>query len=205
MPIRHETELRKKEKTIASIIEATELLVSARSDSLPTVREIAKKSGYSIGSLYRNFTSVGDIVAQIVARRQVATATTVEALLVQHSPDDGVDVFCGKLTVLLFSMAQAFNPKVVRFIFNVALDHSRRADTLNIAADRMVSPLMAAIARDRSGTFKKSSEKELRLLSRCTVFMVRSPLLEGNSFFGTPEHKAMVYNYMLKGLQAEPY
>jgi hypothetical protein len=34
--------------------------------------------------------------------------------------------------------------------------------------------------------------------------MVRSPLLEGNSFFGTPEHKAMVSNYMLKGLQAEP-
>ena len=203
MPTRHETELRKKEMTIASIVKATELLVGARSDSLPTVREIAKKSGYSIGSLYRNFTSVGDIVAQIVARRQVATATAVEALLVQHSPDEGVDVFCGKLTVLLFSMAQAFNPKVVRFVFNVALDHSRRADTLNIAADRMVSPLMAAIARDKSGTFKKLSEKELRLLSRGTVFMVRSPLLEGNSFFGTSEHKAMVYNYMLKGLQAE--
>ena len=50
MPNRHETELRKKEKTIASIVEATELLVGARSDSLPTVREIAKKSGYSIGS-----------------------------------------------------------------------------------------------------------------------------------------------------------
>ena len=201
---RHETELRKKEKTIASIVEATELLVGARSDSLPTVREIAKKSGYSIGSFYRNFTSVGEIVAQIVARRQVATATTVETLLVQHSPDDGVDVFCSKLTVLLFSLAQAINPKVVRLIFNVALDHSRHVDTLNIAADRMVSPLMAAIARDRSGTFKKSSEKELHLLSRGTVFMVRSPLLEGNSFFGTPEHKAIVYNYMLKGLQAEP-
>ena len=204
MPTRHETELRKKEMTIASIVKATELLVGARSDSLPTVREIAKKSGYSIGSFYRNFTSVGDIVAQIVARRQVAAATTVETLLVQHSPDDGVDVFCSKLTVLLFSLAQAFNPKVVRLIFNVALDHSRHVDTLNIVADRMVSPLMAAIARDRSGTFKKSSEKELHLLSRGTVFMVRSPLLEGNSFFGTPEHKAMVYNYMLKGLQAEP-
>jgi hypothetical protein len=89
--------------------------------------------------------------------------------------------------VLLFSLAQAFNPKVVRFVFNVALDHSRRTDILNIAADRMVSPLMAAIARDRSGTFKKLSEKELRLLSRGTVFMVRSPLLEGNSFFGTSE------------------
>jgi AcrR family transcriptional regulator len=204
MSIRREAELRKKEKTVATIVEATELLVSDGSDSLPTAREIAKKSGYSIGSLYSNFTSVGDIVAQIVARRQVATATAVEALLVQHSADDGVDVFCSKLTVLLFSLAQAFNPKVVRFVFNVALDHSRRTDILNIAADRVVSPLMAAIARDRSGTFKKLSEKELRLLSRGTVFMVRSPLLEGNSFFGTPEHKAMVRNYMLKGLQAEP-
>ncbi|WP_395664050.1 TetR/AcrR family transcriptional regulator [Aestuariivirga sp.] len=162
MSIRREAELRKKEKTVATIVEATELLVSDGSDSLPTAREIAKKSGYSIGSLYSNFTSVGDIVAQIVARRQVATATAVEALLVQHAADDGVDVFCSKLTVLLFSLAQAFNPKVVRFVFNVALDHSRRTDILNIAADRMVSPLMAAIARDRSGTFKKLSEKELR-------------------------------------------
>ena len=32
---------------------------------------------------------------------------------------------------------------------------------------------------------------------------VRSPLLEGNAFFGTPEHRVMVYNYMLKSLKAE--
>jgi hypothetical protein len=33
--------------------------------------------------------------------------------------------------------------------------------------------------------------------------MVRSPLLEGNAFFGTPEHRAMVSNQMLKSLKAE--
>ena len=46
--------------------------------------------------------------------------------------------------------------------------------------------------------------ENMKLMSRGTVFMVSSPLLEGNSFFGTPGHKAMAYNFMLKGLQAEP-
>lgn len=202
MSIRRETELRKKEQTIASILKATQLLVSNGSDSLPTVREVAKRSGYSIGSVYRNFTSVRDIVAQIVVRRQISTAKTIEAMVAQHSPDEGVDVFCSNLTAKFFSLTEELNPRVVRFVFNVALDHARRTDILYVASDRMVNPLLAVIARDRSGTFQQLSENQVCLLARATVFMVRSPLLEGNAFFGTPEHRAMVYDYMLKSFKA---
>ena len=203
MSIRRETELRKKEQTIASIMEATELLVIDSSGSLPTVREVAKRSGYSIGSVYRNFTSVRDIVAQIVVRGQISTAKTIEAMVAQHSPDDGVDVFCRNLTDKFFSLIERFNPRVVRFVFNVALDNARRDDVLYVASDRMVNPLLAVIARVRSGTFQQLSGKQACLLARAAVFMVRSPLLEGNAFFGTPEHRVMVYNYMLKSLKAE--
>ena len=203
MSIRRETELRKKEQTIASIMEATALLVIDSSGSLPTVREVAKRSGYSIGSVYRNFTSVRDIVAQIVVRGQISTAKKIEAMVAQHSPDDGVDVFCSNLTGKFFSLIEKVNPRLVRFVFNVALDNARRADILYVASDRMVNPMLAVIAHDRSGTFQQLSEKKVRLLARATVFIVRSPLLEGNAFFGTPEHRAMVYNHMLNSLKAE--
>jgi AcrR family transcriptional regulator len=203
MSIRRETELRKKDQTIASIIEATQLLVMDGSESLPTVREVAKRSGYSIGSIYRNFTSVQDIVAQIVVRSQISTAKKIEAMVAQHSPDDGVDVFCSNLRGKFFSLIEQHNPRLVRFVFKMALNNARHADILHVASDRMVNPLLAMIARDRSGTFQQLSEKQVRLLARTTVFMVRSPLLEGNAFFGTPEHRAMVYNQMLKSLKAE--
>ena len=111
MSIRRETELRKKEQTIASIMEATELLVIDSPGSLPTVREVAKRSGYSIGSVYRNFTSVRDIVAQIVVRGQISTAKKIEAMVAQHSPDDGVDVFCSNLRGKFFMTKKKGRPR----------------------------------------------------------------------------------------------
>jgi hypothetical protein len=60
-PMRH-----KKDATIQAIMDAAEALLNEKNGSAPHAREIAAKSGYSVGTIYNYFNSVGDVVSHLV-------------------------------------------------------------------------------------------------------------------------------------------
>ena len=54
-----DTDYGKKDAASEALLEATALLVKEQFQAMPTARDVAKKSGYSVGTLYRYFGSVG--------------------------------------------------------------------------------------------------------------------------------------------------
>jgi AcrR family transcriptional regulator len=52
----------KKDATIQAIMDAAVALLYDKNGSAPHDREIAAKSGYSVGTIYNYFNSVGDVV-----------------------------------------------------------------------------------------------------------------------------------------------
>jgi AcrR family transcriptional regulator len=47
----------KKDAASEALLEATALLAKKQFQAMPTARDVAKKSGYSVGTLYRHFGS----------------------------------------------------------------------------------------------------------------------------------------------------
>ncbi len=112
-----------------------------------------------------------------------------------HNPDDRVDILADNVVDLCFSSFQAFNPALARFVFNVAQTHADKPEALNRAVDHVVPSLLAAQARDRTGSFKELTEKEALVPLRGVVYIIHTPLIEGGDFFGTFEHKRLAKDY----------
>lgn len=177
-------------------MEATALLAKEQFQAIPTAREVAKRSGYSVGTLYRYFGSVGGVISQIVIKRQTVAMRAIEKIIECHSPDDSVEILADRVVDKCFSSFQVFNPALVRFAFNVALTHGDKPEALDRVVDHLGPSLLSAEARDRTGSFKKLTEKEAIVLLRGVVYIIRSPLIEGSDFFGTSEHKNLAKHYV---------
>ena len=190
----------KKDATIQAIMDAAEALLNEKNGSSPHAREIAAKSGYSVGTIYNYFNSVGDVVSHLVLRRQTDTVKKIEAVVAAHDPDQSAETLCHQIVDLLFSTYSNITPTVLRFAYNLAVSQSAKPEQHERVVDRLVQPLQAAIERDKTGTFRSFEDQELTLYLRGFVYLFRYPLLESNPLYGTPEHKRIVLNFMVRVL-----
>ena len=189
----------KKDATIQAIMDAAEALLNEKG-SAPHAREIAAKSGYSVGTIYNYFNSVGDVVSHLVLRRQTDTVKKIEAVVAAHDPDQSAETLCHQIVDILFSTYSNITPTVLRFAYNLAVSQSARPEQHERVVDRLVQPLQAAIERDKTGTFRSFEDQELTLYLRGVVYLCRYPLLESNPLYGTPEHQRIVSNFMVRVL-----
>ena len=194
-PMRH-----KKDATIQAIMDAAEALLNEKNGSSPHAREIAAKSGYSVGTIYNYFNSMGDVVSHLVLRRQTDTVKKIEAVVAAHDPDQSAETLCHQIVDLLFSTYSNITPTVLRFAYNLAVSQSAKPEQHERVVDRLVQPLQAAIERDKTGTFRSFEDQELTLYLRGVVYLCRYPLLDSNPLYGTPEHKRIVLNFMVRVL-----
>ena len=188
----------KKDNTILAIMDAASELLNDKMGSAPHAREIAAKSGYSVGTIYNYFTSVGDVVSNLVLKRQMDNKKKVETIILDHPSDQTAEALCVKIVDELFSPYRAINPIVLRFSYNLAVSQSAKPDLHERVVDRLVQPLQAAAARDKTGTIRSFDDQELTLYLRGIVYLCRYPLLEGNAIYGTPEHQRIVLNVMVR-------
>ena len=188
----------KKDNTILAIMDAASELLNEKMGSAPHAREIAAKSGYSVGTIYNYFTSVGDVVSNLVLKRQMDNKKKVETIIPDHPSDQSAEALCVKIVDELFSSYRAINPIVLRFSYNLAVSQSAKPDQHERVVDRLVQPLQAAAARDKTGTIRSFDDQELTLYLRGIVYLCRYPLLEGNAIYGTPEHQRIVLNVMVR-------
>ena len=188
----------KKDNTILAIMDAASELLNEKMGSAPHAREIAAKSGYSVGTIYNYFTSVGDVVSNLVLKRQMDNKKKVETIILDHPSDQSAEALCVKIVDELFSTYRAINPIVLRFSYNLAVSQSAKPDQHERVVDRLVQPLQAAAARDKTGTIRSFDDQELALYLRGIVYLCRYPLLEGNAIYGTPEHQRIVLNIMVR-------
>ena len=188
----------KKDNTILAIMDAAAELLNEKMGTVPHAREIAAKSGYSVGTIYNYFTSVGDVVSTLVLKRQTDTVKKIEAIILAHPADQTAEAMCVKIVDELFSSYSAVKPVVLRFSYNLAVSQSAKPDQHERVVDRLVQPLQAAAARDKTGTMRSFDDQELTLYLRGIAYLCRYPLLESNTIYGTPEHQRIILNVMVR-------
>lgn len=186
----------KKDSTIQAILDAAGDLLVEKTGRPPHAREIAARSGYSVGTMYSYFTSVGDVVPHLVLKRQTDCIKKIDAIIVAHDADMTAQTLWGDIIAVLFSDLNSVAPSVLSFAYRLAADQSTKPDLHDRVVDRLRPAIQHAARRDRTGSFRRFEDQELTMSLRSIVYLCRYPLLEDDALFGTPEHQRIVLTLM---------
>lgn len=154
----------------------------------PTVRDISRKSGFGIGTIYDYFGSLNDLFIHLLLKKQKSLLNSAKIIIDTHPPEREATELLDALIDQLFAVVTGRNPKMIRFVFHLFLRRENDPEKFNRSIDCLINPLVEAAKRDRTGTIPALAPEQIRLLLRSMQSAIRSPLFEQDPFFGTPRH-----------------
>ena len=173
---------------IRTISEAATLLAKDGRPELLTTRNLSEISGYSTGTIYRYFRRFEDIFVNVFLQRRTQAIDKIVLLIEDHPPAQEARFLVASIIERSILELARPHPKVLQWVLRQFFKHAREPEKLNVVMDRLILPLMVAVERDQTASFRPLSEVELRLVLRGIQAMIRSPFFEQDPIQGTPEH-----------------
>ena len=190
------------EATAETIIQAAiNALESAEEIESVTSQNLAVRSGYSVGSLYRYFKNKDDLYTSIwrffVTRLHAGLVPKIEAF-----PDHGtVRQLMMMVSGYYFDNLRSRKPGKVIPFYRLFIKAVPDPENIYKTMDVLIGPLMQAQTRNQSGTMKLMEENELRICLRASHAMIRNDFLEKSPYFGTSSHQRVTLDLMVRLFQ----
>ena len=190
------------EATAETIIQAAiNALESAEEIESVTSKNLAVRSGYSVGSLYRYFKNKDDLYTSIwrffVSRLHAGLVPKIEAF-----PDHGtVRQLMMMVSGYYFDNLRSRKPGKVIPFYRLFIKAIPDPENIYKTMDVLIGPLMKAQTRNLSGTMKIMDENELRICLRASHAMIRNDFMERNPYFGTTSHERTVLDLLVRIFQ----
>ena len=179
------------EVTATNIIEST--LQISHIDKIPldkiSILDVAKKSGYSVGAVYRYFKDKNDILSKVYGYYLGKVHKSCEEKL-KLFPNTGnvrqlsiliVDHYLGDL--------RHRNINTVLTLYKVFIQNTSRPEQISNAIDILINPLYNIMKNDKSDTFKQLNHDKIKINLRGLAHMLRSTYLEQNPYWFTSEYR----------------
>lgn len=190
------------EVTADIIIQAAiQALESAEEIEEVTSQNLALKSGFSVGSLYRYFKNKDDLYTGIwrffVTRLHGGLVPKIDAF-----PDHGtVRQLMMMMSGYYFDNLRYRRPGKAIPFYRLFIKAIPDPENIYKVMDVLIEPLMRAQARNQSGTMKIMDENEVRICLRASQAMIRSDFMERNPYFGTTSHEQTVLDLLVRLFQ----
>ena len=182
------------EVTAANILETT--LYITEIDKVPldkiSVLDVSKKSGYSVGAVYRYFSDKQDILTRLFGFYiKKIHSRCADKLIV--FPDTGN---IRQLSILMvdhyMNDFHGRNIKTVLTLFRLFAKYNPEPERLPTAIDVLIEPLSNIIKNDTTGTMRPLTPNQIRINLRGLGQMVRAPFLEQDPYSYTSEYRAFL-------------
>ncbi len=188
-----------KSATAIDAVDAAVVSLMTRDEfSVPTARQISKRSGYSVGTIFNYFKNMDGVFVHVFLKKQASVLRGVIDVIEKHPVDQTGTVLIESLVACLFKEPQIRTPALVRFFVRHFFKTASRPEQFNTAIDALIEPLILARLRDTTGTFPVMEAEELGLLLRAMQAIMRAPLFEQSPFFGTAEHQRLTRDICLR-------
>jgi AcrR family transcriptional regulator len=190
------------EVTAETIIQAAiHALESAEEIESVTSHNLAVRSGYSVGSLYRYFKNKDDLYTSIwrffVIRLHAGLVPKIESF-----PDHGtVRQLMMMVSGYYFDNLRSRKPGKVIPFYRLFIKSVPDPENIYKTMDILIPPLMQAQIRNQSETMKIMDENELRICLRASHAMIRNDFLERAPYFGTASHQRVALDLMVRLFQ----
>ena len=190
------------EATADIIIQAAiHALESAEEIEAVTSQNLAVKSGFSVGSLYRYFKNKDDLYTSLwrffVTRLHAGLVPKIEAF-----PNHGtVRQLMMMVSEYYFDNLRSRRPSRVIPFYRLFIKAMPDQENMYKVMDVLIEPLMQAQIRNQSGTMKIMDENEVRICLRASQAMIRNDFMERNPYFGTTSHERIVLDLLVRLFQ----
>ena len=166
-----------------------------------TSQNLALKSGFSVGSLYRYFKNKDDLYTSVwrffVTRLHTGLVPKIEAF-----PDHGtVRQLMMMMSGYYFDNLRSRRPGKAIPFYRLFIKAVPDPENVYKVMDVLIEPLMQAQIRNQSGTMKIMDENEVRICLRASQAMIRNDFMERNPYFGTTSHERIVLDLLVRLFQ----
>ena len=188
-------------KTLDELIEAAYAIVEQEDPQAFTSRALAKKSGYALGTLNKRLGPIENVFLWVIQKGRDKKFHEVVSFISNHSPKLNIQHFVEGLVDLCFSLVKIVNPKVMQFYDQrFTLKYGLTANYFEYV-DVLVEPYIEMSSKNETGTFKKMSYNEAKLIFRAMLILAERPFAEGNPTAGTAEHRKIAVEACTRLLQ----
>jgi len=188
-------------KTLDELIEAAYAIVEQEDPQAFTSRALAKKSGYALGTLNKRLGPIENVFLWVIQKGRDNKFQEVVSYIINHNPKLNVQNFVEGLVDLCFSLVKIVNPKVMQFYDQrFTLKYGLTANYFEYV-DVLVEPYIEMSSKNETGTFKKMSYNEAKLIFRAMLILAERPFAEGNPIAGTAEHRKIAVEACTRLLQ----
>ena len=178
------------QKAVDSIVQAAKELLDSNPTDTPTTRDLVKKSGYSMGTIFRYFEKIDDLFVHLFLQRHKKEVTRVINRLQALTPEDDLQTFI-KLFIETSLNNWTKNGASIRrnrFVIRLFLRRSKEPELINTLLDEFIPVFLDIQKKNTTGTLKVMTEVECRLALRAATAIMRSPFLEDHPIAGTATH-----------------
>jgi AcrR family transcriptional regulator len=185
-------------KSQTEIMLAGEKLILSGNINLLSAANLSKYSGYSVGNIYHHFKNLDTVFINIFLKKRLEIFLELADEINTFPENNSCEELCKILVNKVFESTNKLKIKMLQYLFKIALTKSEESEKLNLMIDVLIDPLIECRKRNKTNSFRKIEEDEMRLLLRSFQAFVRSPFLENQSIAGTLAHRKLTLDLCQK-------
>ena len=185
-------------KSQTAILLAGEKLVLSGNINLITAENLSKYSGYSVGNIYHHFKNLDQVFINIFLKKRLEIFLELADEINKFPKNKSCEELCEILVNKNFERVTKLKIKMLQYLFKIVLTKSEEPEKINLIIDVLIDPLIECRKRNKTNSFRKIEEDEMRLLLRSYQVFVRSPFLENQPIAGTVAHRNLTLDLCQK-------
>jgi len=191
------------QQTIATIFEATAQIVEAEGEAGLSTNKVAKKAGFSVGTLYQYFPTKEAILVALIARERRRVMDEMQAMLlkaVQEKSDPKV-VMRQRVRALIeaFGTGNRVRRSMIRLAWR--MDHH---DNITQALREGADHIAVAMSQLQDPSLRPPSPAMMFVATRAVMGAIRSASLEESPLLGTQDFEDELVRLAWALMRAEP-
>ena len=185
-------------KTLDDLLEAAYEIVESADTAKFTSRNLASKSGYSLGTLSQRLGSVEDVFFWAIQRGRKNKLNSFINAMDQFDTQLSIQVFLEKFVDIAFGNMNIVTTKVMRFYDQrLTLKYGLTADYFNYV-DVLIKPYLDLCQKNETNTFRILSLEEARFIFQCSLALVERPFANEDPIAGTEQHRKIAVKNLMR-------
>jgi AcrR family transcriptional regulator len=181
----------------AILLAGQKLLLSGNINSI-SAENLSKYSGYSVGNIYYHFKNLDQVFINIFLKKRLKIFLELADEINKFPKNKSCEELCEILVNKSFEKVTKLKIKMLQYLYKIVLTKSEEPEKINLIIDVLIDPLIECRKRNKTNSFRKIEEDEIRLLLRSFQAFVRSPFLENQSIAGTLAHRKLTLDLCQK-------
>ncbi|MCM0036794.1 MAG: TetR/AcrR family transcriptional regulator [Burkholderiaceae bacterium] len=193
-----DTKQDRSKKTLEDLLEAAYQIIETNDPAAFTSRNLAKRAGYSKGTLNNRLGAVENVFFWALARGRDFKANQTVNIIAQFDPQLTIHDFVETFVDHCFGGINSVTAKVIKYhdqkftkAYGLTPDYF---DWINI----FVEPYVELCQRNQTNTFKVVSNDEARFMFKAIHAVVERPFATDDPIAGTAEHRRIAIEALIR-------